>query len=121
MAIDNAFSAEVRAEEWTVKLQEMLDEPTKWKDICRVIYTNSYIIHNPYLTEASVVTGTRGCPYYMQAILVTDEDCTISTYSTVPQFIDRADLAQQNYVDQMSLAERQGILLNEAIESAVYV
>jgi len=116
----NTFGAEVFAEEWTVKLQEMLDEPTKWKDICRVEYTDKYILHNPYLTDATIQSYTRSCPYTMQAITVTDDDVTINTTKIIPQFIDRADLSQNGYLRQMELAERQGVLVDKALEAAVY-
>lgn len=116
----NTFDSEVFAEEWTVKLQEQLDESTKWKDICRVEYTNKYILHNPYLTDATIQSYTRSCPYTMQAITVTDDDVTINTTKIIPQYIDRADLAQNGFLRQMEIAERQGVLVNEALESAVY-
>lgn len=119
-ATDNVFGAEVFAEEWSVKLQEMLDEPTKWKDICRVEYTNKYILHNPYLTDATIQSHTRGCQYQMQGLVVTDDDVTISDSKIIPQYIDRADLAQNGYLQQMEIAQRQGVLVNEALETAVY-
>lgn len=110
----------VYAEDWAVKLQERLTEPVKWKDICHVVYSNTKVLHNPYLTEATVQSGTRGTQYTMQDVTMTDENVSIDTFKILPQFIDRADLAQQTYADQMVLADKQGILLNEAIESAVY-
>lgn len=110
----------IYAEEWATKLQERLSEPVKWKDICHVEYTNMRVLNNPYLTEMTVQTGTRGSAYTMQDVTVTNESITISTYKVAPQQIDRADLAQTNFVNQMVLADKQGILLNEAIETAVY-
>lgn len=110
----------VYKEDWAVKLQERLSEPTKWKDVCRVELTNTKVIHNPYLTEATVQTGARTSPYNYQAITMTDESVSIDTFKIIPQFIDRADLAQSTYADQMVLADKQGVLLNEAIESAFY-
>jgi len=110
----------VYAEDWAVKLQERLTEPVKWKQVCRVTYTNSKVLHNPYLTEASVQSGTRGTAYTMQDVVETDDSVTINTFKILPQFIDRADLAQSTYADQMVLADKQGILLNEAIETAFY-
>ncbi len=110
----------VYAEEWATKLQERLTEPTKFKEICNVEYTNVRVLHNPYLTEATVQTGTRGSSYTMQAINETDESVTISNFKILSQFIDRANLAQSTFLKQMELADKQGILLNEAIEAAVY-
>jgi hypothetical protein len=110
----------IYAEEWATKLQERLAEPVKWKDIANVVYTNTRVLHNPYLTEATVQSGTRGSAYTMQDVTITDESATINTYKILPQLIDRADLAQTTFVNQMVLADKQGVLLNEAIESALY-
>ncbi len=107
-------------EDWAETLQAELDEPVKWKEICKIEYANTRVLHNPYLTDATVQTGLRGTPYTMQAIVQTDESVTINTFKILPQVIDRADLAQSGYLRQMELAKRQGVLLNEAIESAVY-
>lgn len=109
----------VYAEEWAVKLQERLAEPNKWKLICRVEYTDSKVLHNPYLTDATVQSGTRGSAYTHQAVTETDENITIDTFDILPQLIDRADLAQSTYMRQMELADSQGVLLNEAIETAM--
>jgi hypothetical protein len=78
------------------------------------------VLHNPYLTEATVQTGQRGTPYTMQAIVETDESVTINTFKILPQIIDRADLAQSGFLKQMDLADKQAILLNESIESDFY-
>ena len=115
----NSVGAEVRKEESESKLQETLADPALFKEICNVKYSNSYIIHNPYRTDPAVQTGTRDQAYTHQAVTLVDDDATISTFKILPQYIDRADLAQQSYEDQMSLAENQGRLLNEAIDTAV--
>jgi len=107
-------------EEWSIKLQERLSSPTIWKDICRVEYTDSKVLYNPYLTDATVQTGTRGSAYTMQAVTETVESVTIDTFRILAQFIDRADLAQSTYMRQMELADTQGVLINEAIASAVF-
>jgi hypothetical protein len=110
----------VYAEEWAVKLQARLNENNKWKDICHVEYTDGKVLHNPYLTDPTVQTGTRGTAYTMQDVVMTDESVDINTYKILPQVIDRADLAQSTFLKQMEMADRQGVLLNEAIETAVY-
>ena len=107
-------------EEWADKLQEELDEPTKFKDICRVEYTNVKVFHNPYLTDPTIQSLTRGTPYTMQPITETDESVTINDAYVAASFIDRADLAQASLFRQMELASRQGVLLNEKIETALY-
>lgn len=115
----NTFGAEVYVEDWSTKLQERLSENNKWKEICRVEYTDTRILHNPYMTDATVQTGTRDQAYTHQAVVITDDDTTISSFAILPQYIDRADLAQCTYVNQMELADSQGVLINEYLETAM--
>jgi hypothetical protein len=117
MGYDNT---RIYAEEWAEKLQEQLDEPNKFKDICRVEYTNVKVFHNPYLTDPTIQSLSRGTPYTMQPITETDESVTIDTSYVAASFIDRADLAQSTLLGQMELATRQGVLLNRKIEAALY-
>lgn len=115
----NTFNTGTYKEEWETKLQERLADETLWKNICNVKYTDTKILHNPYLTDATVQTGTRDQAYTHQAVVLTDEYITIDTFKILPQYIDRADLAQLSYVSAMELADSQGTLLNEAIETAM--
>jgi hypothetical protein len=110
----------VYQEDWAVKVQERLDEPCKWKGICRVEYTNSRVLHNPYTTDASVAVLTPYSAYTPAAVELNDEYVTIDTHAVVPQIIDRADLAQSTYLKQMELATSQAQLLNEELESKLY-
>lgn len=109
----------VYAEDWAVKVQERLAENNKWKEICRVEYTDTKTLHNPYITDPTVQSGTRGSAYTHQDITITDQSVAIDTFKILPQLIDRADLAQSTYVNQMELADAQGVLLNEAIETGM--
>jgi hypothetical protein len=115
----NSFGAETRKEEWEIKLQETLADETLYKQVCNVKYTDTYILHNPYRTDPEVQSGTRDQAYTHQAVTLVDDDATISTFIVLPQYIDRADLAQQTYEDQMSLAENQGRLINEYLDTAM--
>ena len=120
MAIPNTYNTGVFPTEWTTKLQERLDYPQTWKEVSDVIYTDTYIINNPYMsTSFAAQTGTRGCSYGFSEFALTNDTLTISTYKIVPVFIDQADLAQCKLANQMELATRQASLLNEAIESAM--
>jgi len=103
--------------EYETKLQERLDAPTVWKDVCKVKYTNTGILRNPYLTDATVATGTRGTGYDSVASATTDESVTISTYVYSAQHIDDADLAQKSFSDFMEIADNMGTMLNEKIET----
>lgn len=116
----NTFNTGVYKEEWMTKLQQRLDKPTAWKDVADVMYSDVQIFNVPYMsTEFSLQTGTRGTAYGFSDFALTNDTLTINTYKPVPVFIDRADMAQSQYVNQMEVAERQGKLINEQIESAM--
>lgn len=115
----NTFNTGVYPQEWATKLQERLDKPTNWKEVCDVIYSDKQVFNLPYMsTEFSLQTGTRGTAYGFSDFALTNDTLTISTYKVVPVFIDRADLAQCTLVTQMEMAERQGRLIDEQIEAA---
>jgi hypothetical protein len=103
--------------EYETKLQERLDAPTVWKNVCKVKYTNSGILRNPYLTDSTVSTGTRGTGYDSVAVATVDESVTINTYVYSAQHIDDADLAQKTFSDFMEIADNMGTLLNEKVET----
>lgn len=103
--------------EYETKLQERLSAPMIWKEICNVKYTNSGILRNPYLTDATVSTGTRGTGYSSVAVATTDDTVSITTYVYSAQHIDDADLAQKTFSDFMEIADNMGTMLNEKIES----
>ncbi len=103
--------------EYETKLQERLDAPMVWKEILNVKYTNSGILRNPYLTDSTVGTGTRGTGYTSTAIATVDETVTISDYAYSAQHIDDADLAQKTFSDFMEIADNMGTMLNERVET----
>jgi hypothetical protein len=106
-------------EEFETKLQERLSAPTVWKEVCNVIYTDTRVLHNPYMTDATVGTGTRGVGYTSTAAATTDDSVTISTYKYCAQHIDRADLAQKTFSNWMDMADNMAVMLNETIETAM--
>lgn len=106
--------------EYLTTLQDRLSETTKWKEIARVEYTDTQVIHNPYLTDVTANTGTRGTAYTPEAVTTTDDTVTINTFKIAAQYIDRADLAQKTFAGWMELADNQGLVLNEAIEAGMY-
>jgi hypothetical protein len=110
----------IYAEEYSVKLQERLDEPTIWKDIFKVLITNEKVLHNPYKTDASVAVLTPYSAYSPQTLVHTDDSISIDTHAVVPEIIDRADLAQCTYAKQMDIAAGQGQLLNEEVEAKAF-
>lgn len=106
--------------EYLTTLQDRLSENNKWKEIAKVEYTDTQVIHNPYLTDVTANTGTRGTAYTPEAVTTTDDTVTINTFKIAAQYIDRADLAQKTFAGWMELADNQGIVLNEAIETGMY-
>ena len=106
-------------EEFETKLQERLSAPQVWKEVCKVDYTNTRVLHNPYLTDSTVGSGTRGSAYTSTAVATVDDTLTISTYKYSAQHIDEADLAQKTFTDFMEIADNMAVVLNEAIESAM--
>jgi hypothetical protein len=101
------------------KLQERLDAPMVWKELCNVKYTDTGVVKNPYLTDATVSTGTRGTGYTPVAVATTDESVTINDYSYAAPYIDDADLAQKSFSDFMEVSDNMATLLNEAMETAM--
>src|SRR3990167_9663426 len=110
MAISGAW---VYAEEWATKLQEFLDEPNKFKDICRVEYSNTKVLNNPYMTDPTITSLSRGTSYTYDLWAETNETLTVDQAWRAATFWDQADLAQSTFFKQMEAAERQGIKLNE--------
>lgn len=106
--------------DYETTLQRRLAHPTTWKEVCDVLYTDSRTVTTGYMsTVPSVQTVTRGTAFNPQDFALTAETLTISTGRDIPIFVDFADLAQTGYNTQMEIAETQGDLLNEYIESAV--
>ena len=101
------------------KLQMRLNAPMVWKELCNVKYTDIGIVKNPYLTDATVSTGTRGTGYTPVAVATTDESLTINDYSYAAPYIDDADLAQKSFSDFMEVADNMATMLNEAMETAM--
>lgn len=109
----------VPKEAFETKLQERLSAPTVWKEVCKVTYTDAGILRNPYLTDATVGTGTRGTGYTSAAVATTDDTVTINTYKYCAQHIDEADLAQKSFTDWMEIADNIAVMLNETLETAM--
>lgn len=72
-------------------------------------------------TVPSMQSHTRGTAYTHQTFALTTEAVTINQSQNLGLFIDRADLAQQTYVDMMDLAQLQGQLIDEALETDMLV
>lgn len=101
-------------------LQDRLDHPTTWKEMCDVTISDTRVISSSYMsTIPSVQTVTRGNGHDLQLFQETAETLTISTGRDLGLFVDWADLAQSPWTKPAELFDRIGALLNEYIESAV--
>ncbi len=117
MAIANTITYETLYEDI---LQDRLDQPTTWKEMCDVTITDTRVISSSYMsTTPSVQTVTRGTGHAMQTFAETAETLTISTGRDLGLFVDWADLAQSPWTKPAELFDRIGALLNEYIEGAV--
>lgn len=105
--------------EYETKLQERLSAPMVWKEVCLVKYTDTGIWRNPYLTDATVGTGTRGTGYTPYAVETTDDTVSITDYVYSAPVIDDADLAQKTFSDWMEVADNVATMLNEKMETAM--
>jgi len=68
-------------------------------------------------TVPSLQAHTRGTPYTYQVFTITSEYVTINQSQALGIPIDRADLAQLTFVKAMDLAELQGQLIDEYLET----
>ena len=101
-------------------LQDRLDHPTTWKEMCDVMISDVRVFSTSYMsTTPSVQAVTRGTGHAMQTFVETAETLTISTGRDLGLFVDWADLAQSPWTKPAELFDRIGALLNEYIESAV--
>lgn len=117
MAVANTITYETQFED---VLQDRLDHPTTWKEMCDVVYTDTRVISSSYMSSTpSVQTVTRGTGVQLQTYAETAETLTISTGRDLGVFVDWADLAQSPWTNQAELFDRIGALLNEYIEGAV--
>lgn len=117
MATNNTVTYETLYED---VLQDRLDHPTTWKEMCDVTITDTRTISTSYMsTTPSVQTVTRGTGTTLQTFAETAETLTISTGRELGLFVDWADLAQSPWTKPAELFDRIGALLNEYVESAV--
>jgi len=101
-------------------LQDRLDHPTTFKEMCKLDITNTRVISSSYMsTTPSVQTVTRGTAHVMQDFAETAESLTVSTGRDLGVFVDWGDLAQSPWTTGVELFDRIGALLNEFIEANV--
>ena len=117
MAVANTITYETLFEDM---LQDRLDRPTTWKEMCDVTITDTRVISTSYMsTTPSLQTVTRGTGHAMQTFAETAETLTISTGRDLGLYVDLADLAQSDWTKPAELFDRLGALINEFVESDV--
>lgn len=106
--------------EFEDELQDRLDHPTTWKEMCDVMYSNSKLISSSYIsTPPTVGTITRGTGVAGQTFAETAETLDIATGRYVNLIVDHADLFQSPWTKGVELFNHIGALLNEFIEANV--
>jgi hypothetical protein len=117
MAIGNTITYETLYED---VLQDRLDHPTTWKEMCDVTITDTRVIDTSYMsTTPAVQTVSRGTGHVMQTFAEIAQQLTISTGRDLGLFVDWGDLAQSPWTKPAELFDRIGALLNEFIETDV--
>jgi len=105
--------------EYLATLQERLADESLVEKVCKMVYTDTQVIHNPYSTPGTAVAHTRGTGYTPSAVATTDDTITINQGLIVPEYIDRADMAQKTFDGWMAVAENQATSLIEGLETAM--
>ena len=115
---------------WETKLQQRLDKPTNWKDVCDVIYTDTQVHNLPYIAaadEPAVATIFSSAATRMTLsnvvtlIAVTQTNETLSVVSTEYDavYLDYADQAQSQYSKWVDMGDLLGKKIDERIEALV--
>lgn len=101
-------------------LQDRLDHPQTWKEMCKVDIADTRVISSTWIeTAPTVTTVTRGTSLALTDYGETAQSLTISTGRDLGLYLDLADEAQSPWTKPSELFDRIGALLNEYIESAV--
>lgn len=101
-------------------LQDRLDHPTTFKEMCDITISDTRVFSTSYWSATpSVTTVTRGTGLVASTFTETAETMTISTGRDVGLFVDWGDLAQSPWSKPAEIFDRIGALLNEYVEGAV--
>jgi len=101
-------------------LQDRLNHPQTWKEMCDVTYTDHGVISSSYMSTTPSTQGvTRGTGAALQLFAETAQTLSITTGRDLGIVVDLADLAQSPWTKPADLFDRIGALLNEYIETQV--
>lgn len=118
-------------EAWETKLQERLDKPQNWKEVCDVRYSDTKVLNIPYIgttgepavgTAIFAATGDRSTlTNVIPPVVVTEtnESLTIATTDYDSVYVDYADQAQSQYAKFVDLGELLGKKIGERVESII--
>src|SRR3990167_7990356 len=105
------------------RLQDRLDEPQNWKEICDVTMTSTGVISSSYVSTtggwAAAAAITRGTAISQTDVAETAETLSITTGRHCSTYFDYADLAQSPWTTEEEIYSRAGARLGEYIENAV--
>jgi hypothetical protein len=117
MAVSNTVTYETTYED---VLQDRLDHPTTWKEMCDVAISDTRIVSSSYWSVTPTPQSvTRGSTVQLQTFSEVADTLTISTGKDLGIFVDWADLAQSPWTKPTEIFDRIGALLNEYIEAQV--
>lgn len=117
MAVNNTITYETSFED---TLQDRLDQPTTWKEMCDVTTTNTRVVSSSYMSSTpSTQAVSRGTGTALQTYAETAESLTISTGRDLGVYVDWGDYYQSPWTSKAELFDRIGALLNEYIEAQV--
>ena len=104
-------------------MQDRLDEPQNWKEMCSVEMTNDQVISSTYISTtggwAADAALTRGTAFDPTDVVQTAETLTISTGRHVTTYFDFGDLLQSPWTTENEIYARAGARLGERLETAV--
>lgn len=104
--------------DYVANLRKRLNRPVNWKEALDVqMSSNRTHVRAGMTTEPATAALTRGTAYTFSDFTLTAYTTTLSTDRIHALFVDRADVYQQKYTDQMELADRQAKRLSEFIET----
>lgn len=118
MSVGNTVTYETLFEDI---LQDRLDHPTTWKELCDVTISDTRVVSSSYVSThptAQTVTRNTGYDITTAAFVETAQTLTISTGKDVAFYVDLGDVAQSPWTKPAELFDRIGAILNEVVEAA---
>lgn len=101
-------------------LQDRLDQPLTFKEMCDVRYPEGQIERISYIsTDPTSAAVTRGTATNATDFTQTSDTLTVSTGREVKVFVDYADEAQSPWTQRVEIFDRIGAILNEYLEAQV--